>query len=109
MFIGSKFVTASALAVFAVNLCISFAFANKINLSKEIGEKLYLGIVGDTDRFLHDYTTNETIELASKLLNMSNINFTDLYSSLYSYLLSLVNNITGISKFFISFIFFINF
>lgn len=30
MLIGSKFVTASALAVFAVNLCISFAFANKI-------------------------------------------------------------------------------
>lgn len=57
---------------------------NKLKMTKKIAENIYIGIVGDTDRFLHDYTNNETIELVSKLLNMSNIDFTSLYSSLYS-------------------------
>ena len=65
-------------------LIFKFALDNKLKLTKKIAENIYLGIVGDTDRFLHDYTTNETIELVSKLLNISNIDFTNLYSSLYS-------------------------
>lgn len=64
-------------------LILEFAFSNKINLSKEIGEKLYLGIVGDTDRFLHDYTTPRTFELVTKLLNDTKIDFTSLYKKLY--------------------------
>ena len=65
-------------------LIFKFILENKLKMTKKIAENIYLGIVGDTDRFLHDYTTNETIELVSKLLNMSNIDFTNLYSSLYS-------------------------
>lgn len=65
-------------------LIFKFALDNKLKLTKKIAENIYLGIVGDTDRFLHDYTTNETIELVSKLLNMTNIDFTNLYSQLYS-------------------------
>ena len=65
-------------------LIFKFILDNKLKINQKIAENIYLGIVGDTDRFLHDYTTNETIELASKLLNMSNIDFTNLYSSLYS-------------------------
>ena len=65
-------------------LIFKFVLENKLKMTEKIAENIYLGIVGDTDRFLHDYTTNETVELASKLLNMSNINFTNLYSSLYS-------------------------
>ena len=53
-------------------------------MTKKIAENIYLGIVGDTDRFLHDYTTNETISLVSKLLDMTNIEFTKLYEPLYS-------------------------
>lgn len=64
-------------------LILEFAFSNKINLSKEIGEKLYLGIVGDTDRFLHDYTTPKTFELVTRLLEETDINFTSLYKILY--------------------------
>ena len=65
-------------------LIFKFILESKLKLNKKIAENIYLGIVGDTDRFLHDYTTNETIELVSKLLNMSEIEFTSLYSSLYS-------------------------
>ena len=64
-------------------LILEFAFANKINLSKSVGEKLYLGIVGDTDRFLHDYTSPKTFKLVSKLLEQTNIDFTGLYGYLY--------------------------
>ena len=65
-------------------LIFKFILENKLKMTDKIAENIYLGIVGDTDRFLHDYTTNETVELVSKLLNMSNIEFTSLYSSLYS-------------------------
>ena len=65
-------------------LIFKFILESKLKINKKIAENIYIGIIGDTDRFLHDYTTNETIELVSKLLDMSNIEFTDLYSSLYS-------------------------
>ena len=65
-------------------LIFKFALESKLKLTKKIAENIYLGIVGDTDRFLHDYTTNETIELVSKLLDMSKIDFTKLYEPLYS-------------------------
>jgi len=57
----------------ASQLVFKFILENKLKMNKKIAENIYLGIVGDTDRFLHDYTTNETIELASNLLNMTNI------------------------------------
>lgn len=65
-------------------LIFKFALDNKLKLTKKIAENIYIGIVGDTDRFLHDYTTNETIRLVSKLLDMTNIEFTKLYEPLYS-------------------------
>lgn len=68
----------------ASQLIFKFILENKLKMTKKIAENIYLGIVGDTDRFLHDYTTNETIELVSNLLNMTNIDFTSLYSKLYT-------------------------
>ena len=64
-------------------LLLEFAFTNKIELNKEIGERLYLGIVGDTDRFLHDYTSSKTFSLVTRLLEETNIDFTSLYKVLY--------------------------
>lgn len=64
-------------------LILEFVFNNKIEINKEIGEKLYLGIVGDTDRFLHDYTSAKTFSLVTKLLEETNIDFTSLYKVLY--------------------------
>jgi len=64
-------------------LILEFAFNNKISLNKDIGEKLYLGIVGDTDRFLHDYTSSKTFGLVTRLLEETKIDFTSLYKILY--------------------------
>ena len=64
-------------------LILELVFSNKINLTKEAGERLYLGIVGDTDRFLHDYTSPKTFSLVNKLLENVNIDFTSLYKILY--------------------------
>lgn len=64
-------------------LILEFIFNNKFEINKEIGEKLYLGIVGDTDRFLHDYTSSKTFSLVTRLLEETNIDFTSLYKVLY--------------------------
>lgn len=64
-------------------LILELVFATKIKLTKEMGEKLYLGIVGDTDRFLHDYTSSRTFYLVNKLLEETKIDFTKLYKNLY--------------------------
>ena len=68
----------------ASQLIFKFALDCKLKLTKKIAENIYVGIIGDTDRFLHDYTSNETFELVSKLLNMTNIDFTKLYEPLYT-------------------------
>ena len=68
----------------ASQLVFKFALDCKLKLTKKIAENIYIGIIGDTDRFLHDYTTNETFELVTKLLNMTNIEFTKLYEPLYT-------------------------
>ena len=68
----------------ASQLVFKFALENKLKLTTKIAENIYLGIIGDTDRFLHDYTTKETFALVTKLLDMTNIKFTELYEPLYS-------------------------
>ncbi len=65
-------------------LIFKFILENKLKLSTKMAENIYIGIIGDTDRFLHDYTNNETFKLTSKLLELSNIDFTKLYEPLYS-------------------------
>ena len=67
----------------ASQLILEFVYANKIELTKEEAELLFLGIVGDTDRFLHDYTSVKTFELVTKLLKETDIDFTSLYKNLY--------------------------
>ena len=68
----------------ASQLIFKFILENRLKINKKIAENIYIGIVGDTDRFLHDYTTPETMRLVSKLIDMSDINFTELYAPLYS-------------------------
>lgn len=64
-------------------IIIELAYANKLSISKEVGERLYLGVVGDTDRFLHDYTSIRTFELITMMLKDTGIKFTSLYKNLY--------------------------
>ncbi|MDO5569452.1 MAG: bifunctional oligoribonuclease/PAP phosphatase NrnA [bacterium] len=59
--------------------------STKLKLTKEIAEKLYLGIIADTDRFLHDYTSSKTFALTTKLIEKTNLDFTSLYEPLYAH------------------------
>lgn len=65
-------------------LIIKFLLDNKIKITTSMAENLYIGIVGDTDRFLHAYTSTDTFDLVTKLLKLTNINFTALYEPLYT-------------------------
>lgn len=65
-------------------IILEFIFNCHYKLTKSIAEKLYIGIVSDTNRFMHDYTTSKTFALITKMLKDTDINFTSLYNSLYS-------------------------
>lgn len=65
-------------------LILELIFKNYLKLTNNIAEKLYMGIVSDTGRFMHDYTTKKTFKLVTKLLDKTNIDFTSLYSPLYT-------------------------
>ena len=56
----------------------------KLEIDEAIGNNLYTGIVADTDRFLHDYTSSKTFKLIARLIDETEIDFTKLYRPLYS-------------------------
>lgn len=67
----------------ASQMIIELAFNTKLKMTKEAAEKLYIGLVADTNRFLFYYTTPKTFDLVSKLIKQTNIDFTNLYDNLY--------------------------
>jgi len=67
----------------ASQMIIEFAFECKLKIPKEAAEKLYMGVVGDTGRFMYNYTTVKTFDLVSKLIKKTNIDFTSLYTQMY--------------------------
>ena len=56
---------------------------SKLKVNKEAAEKLYIGLVADSNRFLFYYTTPKTFELVSWLIKKTNIDITKLYEKLY--------------------------
>ncbi|MCR5223569.1 MAG: bifunctional oligoribonuclease/PAP phosphatase NrnA [Bacilli bacterium] len=79
----------------------SIVFDNNIMIDKASAEKLFTGIVSDSDRFLLSYTTPLTFNIASKLLNDYNLDLSVIYNNLYSRPLSerkfesfIINNLT---------------
>ena len=64
-------------------LILEFIFKNRLPLTNEIAQNLYTGIVSDTGRFMHNYTSEKTFELVTKLLKKTNLDFTSLYEPLY--------------------------
>ena len=68
----------------ASQMILEFAIEEGLFISKEAAEKLYIGIVADTNRFLFKYTTSKTFYLVSELLKKANINITELYDKLYA-------------------------
>jgi len=67
----------------ASQLVVELIKNTKLKLNKEGAEKLYVGIVGDTNRFLYYYTTAKTFELVSYLFKETSIDFTKLYENMY--------------------------
>lgn len=68
----------------ASQMVIELAFNTKLKMCKSAAEKLYLGLVADTNRFLFYYTTSKTFELVSKLIKDYKLEFYKLYDNLYT-------------------------
>ena len=56
----------------------------RLEMTKSAAEKLYIGLIADTGRFLFSYTTPKTFDLVSRLIKKTKIDFTKLYTNLYS-------------------------
>ena len=67
----------------ASQMIIELVFDWKLKIPYTAAEKLYMGVVGDTGRFMYSYTTSKTFDLVSKLIKETNLNFTDLYAQMY--------------------------
>lgn len=65
---------------------IVLEFINKMRykITKSIASNLYLGIVADTNRFLHDYTSSKTFKLVSDLISKTDLDFISTYKNLYN-------------------------
>lgn len=64
-------------------MILEIVYHTKLKMTKSAAEKLYVGLIADTGRFLFQYTTPRTFDLVSKLIKETNIDFTSLYANLY--------------------------
>ena len=64
-------------------MIMELVYDTKFKMPKDAAEKLFMGLVSDTERFLYAYTSADTIRIVSKLLDDTNIDFTSLYPQLY--------------------------
>ena len=64
-------------------LIAEIIYQSKLKLNREIAEKLFMGIIADSDRFLLSYTTPKTFNIAARLLNDYKFELTPLYNNLY--------------------------
>lgn len=65
-------------------MIIDLVYSTKLKINKYAAERLFMGLVSDTNRFLFYYTTPRTMTLVSKLINDTNIDFVNLYDDLYA-------------------------
>lgn len=70
---------ASSVCQMIMELC----YKMKIKINKYAAERLFMGLVSDTNRFLFDYTSTKTFELTTKLLREAKIETPPLYEELY--------------------------
>ena len=67
----------------ASQMVMELAFELKLKIPVSAAEKLYMGLIADTNRFLFEYTTPKTFRLVAKLIEDTNLDFTSLYDNLY--------------------------
>lgn len=65
-------------------MLIELAYETRLKMNKEAAEKLFMGLVSDTNRFLYDYTSPKTFMLVSKLIADTKIDIVPLYQNLYA-------------------------
>ncbi len=67
----------------ASQMIMELVYKTRFKMTKEAATKLFTGLVADTERFLHDYTTPKTFELVAKMIKDTNLEFTKMYLPLY--------------------------
>ncbi|MCI8544928.1 MAG: bifunctional oligoribonuclease/PAP phosphatase NrnA [Bacilli bacterium] len=67
----------------ASEMILDLVLNTRLKINKEAAEKLYIGLVSDSNRFLFHYTTPKTFELISWLIKKTKIDITKLYTLLY--------------------------
>ncbi len=71
--------TKSSVCQMIMELC----YGTKLKINKYAAERLFMGLVSDTNRFLFYYTTADTMRIVSKMIDDTGIDFTSLYDDLY--------------------------
>lgn len=66
----------------ACQIVMEMIYETKLNASKEIMEKLFLGLVADTNRFMFNNSTASTFRIVSQVLEDYHLDISKLYSNL---------------------------
>ena len=64
-------------------MIVDLCYNSKLKLTKSAAEKLYMGIISDTNRFLYPCTSSDTLLVASKLMKEFNLDIPKLYEMMY--------------------------
>lgn len=67
----------------ACEMIIDLVSNTKLKMNKSAAEKLYMGIVSDTNRFMYPSSSADTMMLASKLIKDYGVNPPELYEKMY--------------------------
>ncbi len=67
----------------ASQMIIDLAFNTKLKINKIAAEKLYAGLIADTNRFMFAYSKPKTFEIVAKLIQSTNLDITKVYANLY--------------------------
>ncbi|MEG0025975.1 MAG: bifunctional oligoribonuclease/PAP phosphatase NrnA [Bacilli bacterium] len=67
----------------ASQMLLELVFNSQLKMNKETAEKLFLGVVSDTNRFLFSYSTSKTFNLIANLIEKYDIDITKQYKNLY--------------------------
>ena len=67
----------------ASQMILELAFKTNLKITTEASEKLYIGLIADTNRFMFSYTNFKTFAIVSRLLKETNIDITKIYNELY--------------------------
>lgn len=67
----------------AAQLICDLILNTNLRMNKDIAEKLFVGIVADSDRFLLSYTSSKTFDTVSLLINKYQIDMTTMYNHIY--------------------------